>query len=190
MPHPVAPAGTGITINTGDGAQVFSAAETIALLTLLADHGYSEGHPGEDEESQQFAADVLELNPDWQPGEIPRVPTGYGSVPDELRSPRAWRQPRRAPIVHIPQPRENQARPREHRARRIRSARTSARGDPDEPPPALAGYPESTPEPAPGILSERSLAAYLSYMGVGSLEELEEEQLKLDVDPPVRRRAS
>jgi hypothetical protein len=49
------------------GRQVASAAEVIALFNQLAKHGYSDRHPGDDEESQQFAADVLELNPDWQP---------------------------------------------------------------------------------------------------------------------------
>jgi hypothetical protein len=37
-------------------------------------------------------------------------------------------------------------------------------------------------EPAPGIYGgPKSLEAYLAYMGVGSLEELEEKQLTLDL---------
>jgi hypothetical protein len=50
-----------------------------------------------------------------------------------------WRaRPRGAPHIPVRSPRRPQRRPREHRARRV--ARTcGARGDPDEPPPALAG---------------------------------------------------
>jgi hypothetical protein len=55
---------------------------------------------------------------------------------------RAFRR-QRSPVVHVPERRENVARPREHRARRVRS-KTSARGDPDpEPEPPLEVLPLS-----------------------------------------------
>jgi hypothetical protein len=71
------------------------------MLTLLTDHGHIDGHTGDDEQSQQFAAEVRELNRDWQPGRIPRVPRVYSSSVF-----------RRVPVVHIPERRERIARPR------------------------------------------------------------------------------
>lgn len=43
--------------------------------------------------------------------------------------------------------------------------------------------PPDSPEPAPGILGgEKSLEAYLAFMGVDSLDDLKEEQLQLGLE--------
>jgi hypothetical protein len=80
-------------LNTTEETLV-SPAEMVAELHLLGLHGYGEpGEPVGDEESRQFFAEVERLNPDWQPGQIPKVPAGYehGSqaTPPELS---AWRE--------------------------------------------------------------------------------------------------
>lgn len=75
-----------------------SGAEMLAEFHLLALRGYGEVEIGDDEESQDFAAEIERLNPDWQPGEIPKVPAGCqdgaalrdpAATPPELV---AWRE--------------------------------------------------------------------------------------------------
>jgi hypothetical protein len=62
--------------------------EGLAQWILLSDSGDLEGQVGDDEESQEFARKVRELNPDWQPGEVPKVPERAPEHPDHT----AWRE--------------------------------------------------------------------------------------------------
>jgi len=118
------------TREAGDGnPQPVSVAETMGEWQLLADQGLCDYEPCDDEESQEFAADVRRLNPDWGPGAIPKVPRGYRDAAAER--------------AHVPR-RQLNTRPRPRAAARGRRpsrrvARTSgSRGDPsreaDEPP--------------------------------------------------------
>ena len=88
---------------------------------------------GEDEDSQQFVADVREQNPDWTPGQPPRVPPRRPEVSRDLSS-------QRQPVIHGPAHQQNATRPRERRAR---GSSTSSRGSPDdsEPEPPLRVVP-------------------------------------------------
>jgi hypothetical protein len=62
----------------------------------------------------------------------PAKPATVAQVFRALAFADAMQKKRRTPIVHVPQRRENAARPREQRPRsRVKS---TARGDPDEPP--------------------------------------------------------
>ena len=106
----------------------------MAALVLLKDEGHCENVEfGEDEDSQQFVADVREQNPDWTPGQPPRVPPRR---PELSR----FRLSQRQPVIHVPAQQENATRPRERRAR---GSSTSSRGSPDdsEPEPPLRVVP-------------------------------------------------
>jgi hypothetical protein len=60
-----------------DELTILSGAEVVADMMLLRLHGYADGEPSDDEESREYEAEVERLNPDWQPGQIPKVPAGY-----------------------------------------------------------------------------------------------------------------
>ena len=99
---------------------MISFAEMMAEMQLLSGHGYGDCKPGDDEESQQFAADVQRLNPNWTPGTIPRAlrqQARFVAKPAAATSTMSRR----------PQPAARAA-----RGRRVRT-RAKARG-PDDPP--------------------------------------------------------
>jgi hypothetical protein len=75
-------------VGDGRGPQPVTPDQWIAELILLKDAGHCNGHVGDDEESQEFARKVRDLNPDWQPGEVPKVPERPPEHPDRA----AWRE--------------------------------------------------------------------------------------------------
>jgi predicted nucleic acid-binding Zn ribbon protein len=116
--------------DVGDGEPRFTSfAEWMAECLLLGERGHGNARPGDDEESQKFAADVRELNHDWQPGQIPHVPRGYPSIPDELRRPRRDGRQLAPVVVHTSKRREH-PHPRERRAGRAHSTRAGPSDDP------------------------------------------------------------
>jgi hypothetical protein len=135
MDKPLAPADTG---------EVFTnVREWMATVILLAKQGHSPDVPiGDDEDSQQFAAAVVEQNPDWKPGQVPVVPP-----PAEVFQLPVMSSPlRRDSIVYVPARFMSSGRPRRHRSRSrtAQASRDGPEGDPDpdslgEIPPAELG---------------------------------------------------
>jgi hypothetical protein len=120
-------------VGDGRGPQPCSFAEASAEIQLLGEAGYCHIEIGDDEESQAFAADVRRLNPDWQPGEIPKVPAGY---PDgrALCAPVATRPVGRVQVAARA--------PRRGSVRSVRSGRSRARApDDSEPSPEPVAIP-------------------------------------------------
>lgn len=121
---------------TGEGAYTDVRA-WMTHIALLKAQGYLRNVEfGDDEDSQQLVADAIEQNPDWEPGQVPRVPPRRLSA--ELHLPKATitrAMPRPRPLLVAP-------RPREHKPTATR--RTTSRAgpdDPSEPEPPLAEIP-------------------------------------------------
>jgi hypothetical protein len=129
------------TRDVGDGnPQPASGAEMQAEFLLLSDLGYGNCTPADDDESQQFAAHVRALNPDWQPGTIPVVPTGYHSGRRERMRHELDRVLNRRPRQRVVRPATRRpATTSRRRPQARRTARTAgSRGDPhlaDDPDP-------------------------------------------------------
>lgn len=98
--------------------------EMFAELLLLGDAGIADVKPGDDPESQQFAADIRRLNRRWKPGTIPHTRMA-------LRGQAQISTRRHA----VPQPRRREARGtrRVRTAGRLRSASKSPPGETDPP---------------------------------------------------------
>jgi hypothetical protein len=111
-------------VGDGRGAQPVSLDEMIAELHLLSRAGHGESEPGDDQESQEFFGGVERLNPDWKPGQIPRVRPGY-------QDGRALRE--QAPFVakpalaRVPSPGRVQVGARAPRSRSVRTSNAKAR---------------------------------------------------------------
>ena len=75
-----------------ESPQHVSVGEMMAEIVLLA-----HGEMAQDEESQEFAADLRTLNSDWKPGGVPRVPDGYESCVE--RSPALLDEESRASLL-------------------------------------------------------------------------------------------
>jgi hypothetical protein len=120
--------------------RVVSFAEMMGTFVLLDHAGHCKAKAGDDEESQEFAAEVLRLNRSWKPGEIPLVPAGY-------RDGRAGRAAhalsldgRARNVRNTPRPREPRRSPRSNPRRSPRKAR--APDDPHPEPDLIAIPPE------------------------------------------------
>jgi hypothetical protein len=112
--------------------------EWMAAVILLTKQGHLPNvQIGDDEDSQQFAAGVVEQNPDWEPGQVPVVPP-----PAEVfQRPIVSSPLRRDPIVYVPARFMSSGRPRGHRSRSrtAQASRDGPEGDPD--PDSLAEIP-------------------------------------------------
>lgn len=94
----------------------------MANVLLLADLGYNNAQPADDDESQRFAADVRRLNPGWTPGQVPVSPSRA------IRSRRV-----RVPTMTAPAPLTcPSTRPRETSSRRKPPRSSSNSDDPGE----------------------------------------------------------
>jgi hypothetical protein len=138
--------------DVGDGnPQPITVAEMMAELQLLAAQGHGNYKAGDDEESQEFAAQVRELNAGWTPGTIPRVPAGYRDARGpRLRQVAEQAQQRRRPVRSAPRRAATTSR---RRPQSRQAARTvGGRGDPHLPD-------ADDPEPEPLAVWRGLLAA-------------------------------
>ena len=138
-PHELNPAGT-----------ILSPHEWLAALQLQSDAGHGECESGDDEESQEFDADVRRLNPNWTPGTIPKVPAGLDGRGLRERA-RFVVKPAATTSTVSPRPQPTARAPR---GRRVR-IRVKARG-PDDPP-----DPPARPVAIPLAAFRRDVARWL-----------------------------
>jgi hypothetical protein len=161
------------TRDVDDGnPQPVTGAEMQAEWLLLSDLGYGNCKPGDDEESQQFAAQVRELNPGWQPGTIPRVPNHYRDARRERRDHATAGAGRRPELVAAPRRAATTSR-RRPQSRRV--ARTvGSRGDPppgDDKPPLRQDFTAAQGPSALQAAFERAEADAWDELGLTSLGE-------------------
>jgi hypothetical protein len=123
-----------IETETNTGTRI-TVDEMSAELILL---GYAE--PAADDDSKRFEEGVLQANPEWKPGVIPRVPPGYRSGEALRRSSKPVRQAR--PPAQSRAERAKRGPSRETRGTRRRATARAPSGQDDsdpEPPKRGAG---------------------------------------------------
>lgn len=135
---------TAMDRDVGDGyPQTVTFAEMAAEMQLLAADGHGNYKAADGEESQDFARQDEELNAEWTPGTIPRVPAGYRDARGpRLRQVAEQAQQRRRPVRAAPRRAATTSR-RRPQSRQV--ARTvGGRGDPHLPD-------DDDPEPEPVV---------------------------------------